>query len=362
MATPQTHSDLLPTSISMIRRRLITATADELAADPRSETVDFDALGGNHLLQEELEQAARSPAAPAIGYDTVEALLQRYQAEKGGAASPELELRAPMNSMSANAMRRNGASSVGVPTAALPMQNGSFHGEVLRGSGSRHGLPPLTGNSYSELEKVRGENTELRAMVAELRQYLEEYDPTAREQKLEGAVADLAQRDELIVAQKKQLDEWQDKLTTHRLVPSDHDLSEMSDELEKERCQIAQDRKDLDAERQLLREDEESLMKQMRDMEVSMAKDRADLARQRTELQRLQDEIKHELDLLQRGDASVKDRLASFQRRSQEAGGGRPRQTPTTPLPTPMAAPMSGPPAKPRESTVFKRLFGQGNG
>src|SRR5262249_49574014 len=141
----------------------------------------------------------------------------------------------------------------------------------------------------------------------------------------------------------------------------DHDLAEMSDELEKERCQLAQDRKQLDGERQQLRDDEEALMQQMRDMEMSMAKDRAELARQRIENQRLQADVRHELDLLERGDASVKDRLAAFQRRSQEAGT-RPYQSPTAPLPTPTAAPMAAPPPRAANSTVFKRLFGQQNG
>jgi hypothetical protein len=350
MATPHAPVDSAPNSLSMIRRRLISAAPDG-SADPRSETVDFDAIGINSQLQQELEESAQ----PEPGsYDDVESLLQRYQAEKGGAAMPELELRAPSNSVSANGLRRAASQPSAAPGPARAA-NGSFHGEVLRPAGSRHGLPPLTGNNnFAELDKVRSENAELRAMVADLRHFFEENDPAVWEHKLHES-------DELIASQKKQIDEWQEKLQTHRLVPSDHDLAEMSDELEKERCQLAQDRKTLEAERQQLREDEESLMKQMRDMEVSMAKDRADLARQRTEIQRIQGEIRHELDILQRGDASVKDRLASFQRRSQEAGT-RPYQSPTAPLPTPGAAPMAAPPPKVRDSGVFKRLFGQGNG
>jgi hypothetical protein len=348
MATPHTPVD---PSLSVIRRRLIA-----VAPDGGSDSVDFDALGGNHQLQQELEQSARGPATG--GYDEVEALLHRYQAEKGGSALPELEVRPPSNSISANGLRR-GVSAPGGGTAR-PM-NGSFHGEVLRGTGSMHGLPPLTSNNYVETERLRTENTELRAMVAELRQYLEENDPTIWEQKVQNAEAAITDREHLLEAQRKQIDEWEEKLKTHRFVPSDHDLAEMSDELEKERCQMAQDRKQMDGERQQLREDEESLMKQMRDMEMSMAKDRADLARQRTEIQRLQGEIRHELDLLHRGDASVKDRLAHFQRRTQEAGG-RPQPSQSAPLPAPGAAPMSAPPPKNAESGMFKRLFGQGNG
>jgi hypothetical protein len=346
MATPQTPQD---PSISVIRRRLISAAADDGAADPRSESIDFEAMGG-HELQLELERSARAPAARQP--DEVDALLQRYQAEKGGPALPDLEVRPPSNGLSANGLRRPGSNH------SAPRPSGSFHGEALRGTSSRQGLPPLTGAGHAEWEKLRSENAELRAMVAELRQYLEENDPTAWEQKVKDADAAVAARDEMLAAQRAQTDEWSERLKTHRFVPNDHDLAEMSDELEKERCQLAQDRKTLDAERQQLREDEESLMKQMRDMEMSMAKDRADLARQRIDNQRLQSEIRHELDLLARGDASVKDRLATFQRRSQEAGV-RPQQSPTAPLPSPAAMPMSAAPPKAANSTVFKRLFGK---
>jgi hypothetical protein len=65
-------------------------------------------------------------------------------------------------------------------------------------------------------------------------------------------------------------------------------------------------------------------------MEVSMARERAVLARQETELKRLSAEIQHELDLLQRGDATLREQMAKFQRRAQEVmtkpghqGGGR---------------------------------------
>jgi hypothetical protein len=104
-------------------------------------------------------------------------------------------------------------------------------------------------------------------------------------------------------------------------------------------------------------------MKQMRDMEVSMAKDRADLARQRTDLQRLQAEVKHELELLQRGDAGIKERLAQFQRRAQDAPARQSNQSAPAQAPPPApSSPMSSPAAspKPRDSTVFKRFFGQG--
>jgi hypothetical protein len=56
----------------------------------------------------------------------------------------------------------------------------------------------------------------------------------------------------------------------------------------------------------------------MREMEVSMARERAMLARQETELKRLSAEIQHELDILQLGDAGLREQMARFQRRAQE--------------------------------------------
>ena len=85
MATPQTPLDPNSPSISMIRRRLISATSEGAAADPRSETVDFDSLNGSPL-QPDLERSLRAPSPG--GYDEVEARLQRYQAEKGGPVTP----------------------------------------------------------------------------------------------------------------------------------------------------------------------------------------------------------------------------------------------------------------------------------
>ena len=96
------------------------------------------------------------------------------------------------------------------------------------------------------------------------------------------------------------------------------ELEEWNDELEKESSKLNQERKRLTDERRQLHEDEEGLEKQMRDMEVSMARERAMLARQDTELKRLSAEIQHELDILQRGDAGLREQMVKFQRRAQE--------------------------------------------
>jgi hypothetical protein len=297
----------------------------------------------------ELQEELQGPSQQPVGYDEVEALLQRYQAEKARpVATTEAELRLPP--LSTINGRRAG-------TQDPRPSGGSVHGEVLRSNGSRE-IPPA---SRGEVDALRTENAELKSMVAELKQYLESNDPEAWEERVRQAEAMVIERDQLIEAQKQHIDQWQEQLKTHRFVPSDDDLSHMADDMEKERCQLTKERKDLEEGRAQLDDDEDALMKQMREMEMAMARERADLARQRSELQRLQVEIKHELELLERGDASVKERLAQFQRRQAEAlrPAGPPRQSPTP------ATPDSAPPAQlqrpqPRESGVFKRLFGQG--
>src|SRR5437870_42629 len=84
--------DSLPPTISTIRRRLIAATADaeppDHTADSASDSVDFDSLGVNGLMREELEQASRESPVQ----DEVEVLLQRYQAEKGRKTPTEVRL------------------------------------------------------------------------------------------------------------------------------------------------------------------------------------------------------------------------------------------------------------------------------
>jgi hypothetical protein len=347
-------------NLSNLRRRLVSAKPEAaklppLPNDPTADSVDFDAVENGANAE---KPASRVP----IGYDEVEALLQRYQTEKGknGSAEQEVPVLPPLNGL-----RRAAASSQqGQHPAPAPLSGSSHQGTVRPTSGSRQGLPPLVmvnGQGSGEWDKLRSENAELRAMVAELRQYLEENDPQAWEERIRNADAALAEREELLTEQKKLLDEWQEKLQTHRFVPSDDDVAVMADDVEKERCQLTQERKKLDDDRRQLEEDEEALMKQMREMEVAMAKERAELARQRTDLQRLHADVKHEMELLQRGDGAMKERLAQFQRRHSDVMRpvDLPRQSPTPAAPYQAPAPSPSRASQPRQSGVFKRFFGQ---
>lgn len=333
-------AEQVPQSLSVIRRRLLASAPD--VPQPRagnnghsSDSIDFETSEEDPGLLKELQRVGRSAAAPEHG--DVDELLMRYEAEK---------------SIASNGNVRRGSVHDGRASGPGGL---SGEGSRLRSGG---GLPPLTTASNAEVERLRAENTELKQMVAEYRQHIETNQLQDWEQKIQEAEQLLTDKDALIESLQKQVGEWEEKLKINRFVPSDDDLAQVADELDKERSQFAQERKQLDLERKQLKEDEESLMKQMREMEVGMAKDRAELARQRTELQRTQIEVRHELELLQRGDATMKDRLAQFQRRGPEA-------RPAGPLPQQPMGP-GGPEAsplpqtdRPRESGVFRRLFGQ---
>jgi chromosome segregation ATPase len=183
---------------------------------------------------------------------------------------------------------------------------------------------------------VRLENKELRKLLQEMKQLLQE----ASEGEQQWA-AKQKTFDETIAAKDKQIEELsvqlgaiEEQIAKGELAPpppvpkTRTELEEWSDELEKENAKLQQDKKKLEDERRQLREDEESLESQMREMEVSMARERALLARQETELRRLNTEIQHELELMQRGDAVLREQMAKFQRRAQEVlvkpqGNGR---------------------------------------
>lgn len=294
-----------------------------------TDSVDFDQFTVGDALNAELE-AATPPRS-----DDVESLLQRYHAEQHNVNRRNMtrRLKGSPDWVSANP----GASPTHSPSDPSASTGHGFGASATTGHGQ---LPALLSGSAggAEVERLRIENRDLQQTVNELRHVLEANDPQVWEQLHKETEQLLTQREQELSALRDQCAVWEQKMSTHRLVPADDDLAQMADELEQERCQTAQERRQIDDQKRQLKDDEEVLMKQMREMEVSMARDRADLARQRVELQRLQDEVRHELELLQRGDSSVKERLAQFQRR------------------IPDSAPS---PAKSKDSQVFKRLFGQ---
>lgn len=196
----------------------------------------------------------------------------------------------------------------------------------LAGLGEAGGRLPVDDTPMAEIQRLRAENRELRAVLEEMKQLLQEAGEVegkaaAAEAELKAALeARDAQVDEL----SAQLGAVEEQIARGELAPpppapkTRGELEEWADELEREAAQVGQARKRVDDDRRQLREDEEGLEKQMREMEVGMARERALLARQETELKRLHGEIQHELELLQRGDAGLREQMAKFQRRAAE--------------------------------------------
>jgi hypothetical protein len=207
-----------------------------------------------------------------------------------------------------------------------------------------------------ENQQLRAQNAELHRIVEEMKPVLEE--ASASEQRFfdkeNGFIAQISERDIKIgelAGSVKRLEEQLAAVPPPRIPKTRDELEEWSDELEKESAKISHERRRIDADRQQLREDEEALEKQMRDMEVAMARERAMIARQETELKRLSSEIQHELEVLQRGDGTLREQLSKFQRKHQEVLANAPSIIASPPIPVAPPAPTK------KDSGLFRRIF-----
>lgn len=135
----------------------------------------------------------------------------------------------------------------------------------------------------------------------------------------------IRERDQLIDALSARVAELEELIANAPPpAPTDEELARMADELEQERCQITQLRKELEEEKDQHLADMEDFERQGREMEVAMSKERAELARQRMELHRLQAEINAELEAVHRGDSALKDKIASLHRRGDASSDSTP--------------------------------------
>jgi hypothetical protein len=230
--------------------------------------------------------------------------------------------------------------------------------------GSRPGtIPYATQVPALGDDEIRTQNVELTRLIDEMRPLLEEASVQeqrfqAKETEYNARIAEKDQQLEELAAKLKQVEEQLASIPPPKVAKSHNELEEWGDELEKEAAKLAQERRRMDQDRRQLHEDEESLEKQMREMECSMARERAVMARQETELKRLSAEIQHELDLLQRGDGTLREQLSKFQRRHQEVlsrgAGGPSMAPPPMDLPPP---PTANPAPEGKGSGLFRRIF-----
>ena len=330
MANPNPPPDpsLASLSVAELRRRLLASTPPPIAAhasmpdpveyaDEVAEAVPAGLWGGTQNLLARLKMPGKSGAVPVPTSRPVPAAPAPAAPEPPGRTGVNRRTPAP-----------NGGRLYGDSNSAIA---GALNQLADLSHGSRHDDSPVTEN-----QRLKAENKELRTLLDEMKHLLQEASNTeqqlsAKEKEFETVVAEKdAQIDEL----SAHLGAIEEQIAKGELAPpppvpkTRPELEEWGDELEKESAKLAQDKKRLDDERRQLREDEEALEKQMRDMEVSMARERAMIARQETELKRLSAEIQHELEILQRGDAGLREQMAKFQRRAQEVmtkpGGGPP--------------------------------------
>ena len=249
------------------------------------------------------------------------------------------------------------------PNALRGGMNGTLNGRPTAAS-LLHPAPPAppaeavpTPEEMQELEHLREENTQLRALCLELEQALHEATQNAAgggaDERLQEFEALLDEKTEMIRQLHEQLQEMQAVAAEQEAqagarapsagpAPAEDDLLALSEELEREKRQ--------------LREDEQALMQQMREMEVSMARERAEMARQRNDMQRLQSEISHQIDRLERSGAlqnkidGLKSKLTdAVTRRGSSPGVAAPASQPAASTP---------PPATGRKEGLLGRLFG----
>jgi hypothetical protein len=213
---------------------------------------------------------------------------------------------------------------------------------------------PLIEQLRHEAEHYRGEAQALQQLMEEMRQLLQE--ASEQEQRVQ---AELADRDQKVTAASARIQELETIINTKPKTKTE--LEEWADELERESMQISQERRTMDKDRQQLREDETALETQMREMEVGMARERALLARQEQELKRLNAEIQHELELMQRGDGALRERMAQFQRRHAEATGAPMAGSYYGATTSPVATAHPTPPPKKNDTTgLLRKLFRSG--
>ncbi|MBN9121973.1 MAG: hypothetical protein J0I06_22995 [Planctomycetes bacterium] len=330
MANPNTPPEQPQASISAaeLRRRLLASTPPPIVAtastpDPVAEVAD------------EVETPPGPSSGSGVGsWNGANDLLARLRmpGKSGPVAVPTsrpvpavpepVPTRTPVNRRPAPGSRLYGESSSAIAGALNTLNDLS--------SGSRHDDP------QSEVQRLKNENKELRTLLDEMKHLLQEASESEQQLtvKEKEFAAALAEKDAQIEELNAHLGSIEEQIAKGELAPpppapkTRSELEEWGDELEKESAKLTQEKKRLEEDRRQLREDEEALEKQMREMEVSMARERALLARQETELKRLSAEIQHEVEILQRGDAGLREQMAKFQRRAQEVmtkpGGGPP--------------------------------------
>jgi hypothetical protein len=235
-----------------------------------------------------------------------------------------------------------GGSSFGMPASPFGMEP-----PPATAAAPASATPPGPGGAAGvdpAVARLKEENKELRKLLSEMKQLLQEASEaeTQNAAKISELTQAVTEKQRLVDDLQGQMQAIEEQIASGALggpaqtgpPKTRTELEEWADELERDQAKLAQERKKMDEDRRQLREDEEALEQQMKNMEVSMARERAMMARQEMELKRLSSEIQHELEIMQRGDASLRQQMEKFQRRAQDVMQGKLGGGPGGPPPT----------------------------
>jgi len=309
-------SDPAPSiSAAELRRRLMASAPPPIGSTAASGMIDLDALASQVTAQASARSSLSRLTMPGEhGPVAANSLAPKLDA----ISAPALHVHPSRSRLGSLDSYAASAPNFPPPEAEVPASANS----------SRTSSKEPTSE---DLKRIKQENRELRKLLEEMKVLLQEASENeqkvgVREQALQGQLLESNRLTADLTAQIQLIEEQVSSgmLAPTPAVPKTRDeLEEWSDELERENAKLQQERRKLNEERQQLREDEESLENQMRQMEVSMARDRALMARQETELKRLSAEIQHELEIMQRGDATLREQLSKFQRRATDVMQGK---------------------------------------
>jgi chromosome segregation ATPase len=208
------------------------------------------------------------------------------------------------------------------------------------------------------VDALQAENAELRRQFEELRAQ-READSKLHEQwrdLQEEYEARLEEKTEVIRTLHVKVEELEVATLPVKRTPKDEELLAMSEDLERERCQLQQEQRELEELRKRLTEDERAMHEQMREMEMQMARERAEFARRRTDMQRILEEIRREIDKAERN-GQLNQRLRQIRDQySQNANKEEEPEPAANEAPAPIT-PALPETKKPGDSTLLRRLF-----
>jgi chromosome segregation ATPase len=208
------------------------------------------------------------------------------------------------------------------------------------------------------VDALQGQNAELRRQYEELR-IQREADGKLYEQwrdLQEEYEARLEEKTEVIRALHVKVEELEVASLPVKRTPKDEELLAMSEDLERERCQLQQEQRELEELRKRLTEDERAMHEQMREMEMQMARERAEFARRRTDMQRILEEIRREIDKAERN-GQLNQRLRQIRDQYSQNANKDEEPEPDVGVPPAPIRPALPEAKKPGDSTLLKRLF-----